>query len=801
MTSLVGDQAGDQTDEQVHEQSHEQVHDQDAVVIPQALTTRAVARPGILHYALLGVIGITAATLRLGLLTASSLWSDESNTWALIQRPWATIAQHAAADIHPPGYYWLLKGWTSFFGVDAAGMRSFSALAGVLLVVMVYIIGRQVAQTAQLHADFALPAAWLAAVNPFQVYYSQEARMYMLLALVGAGLFSALLAWFERERTGQSVRRPLALFIVCGALGLWIHYSFPILLAAAGLAYLWHWRERLRRGSASAAWALGRYALANLAILLLFAPWLGTAVERVLNWPHGGQVTSATMGLQLTLRTLAYGPLREVPQPLWPWLAAVGLLPLLGLAALIRRPVGVTLGLWLLAPVGMMAALGLFNDAFLKFLLVASPACVLLTAAAAWLLPYPRIGSLLLAAGGMALALLVLPGYYSLPNVRDNYAGVADYIRVMGDPETDLVLLNAPGQAEVWRYYDPGLPTLGLPAQRPPDPAATTAALAQAVADRRQVFALYWATDEADPGGIVERWLDQHAFRGLAGWQGNMRFVVYALPNQLTYRNLEPVPTFGSAIGLLDECQPERHQVVAAGQTALVELRWQTVAPLNEKYVVTLQLLDERNQVIAQHDAEPAGGSEPTDQWSPGVAVQDNHGLPIPPGTPPGVYRLIVAVYNSADGTRLPTASGDALELGTIEVERPADPLPADVLPIQVHANARLGPVMLAGYAGHRKAFSHAPETPLSPGDIAHFTFLWQAPDPLPDDWPDDAQFTLQLGSQTLTAPLAGGNYPTHAWQAGELVRGEFDLLYDGSAQAPVLTVEETSLELMRLPR
>ena len=34
---------------------------------------------------------------------------------------------------------------------------------------------------------------------------------------------------------------------------------------------------------------------------------------------------------------------------------------------------------------------------------------------------------------------------------------------------------------------------------------------AQAVAGRGQVFALFWATDEADPERIVESWLDQHA--------------------------------------------------------------------------------------------------------------------------------------------------------------------------------------------------------------------------------------------------------------------------------------------------
>jgi hypothetical protein len=93
--------------------------------------------------------------------------------------------------------------------------------------------------------------------------------------------------------------------------------------------------------------------------------------------------------------------------------------------------------------------------------------------------------------------------------------------------------LNAPGQQEVWRYYDPGLPVLALPQQRPSDPAAVEAALQPATAGRRQVYALFWATVEADPEQQVERWLDLHAFKTLDSWQGALRFVVYALADDL----------------------------------------------------------------------------------------------------------------------------------------------------------------------------------------------------------------------------------------------------------------------------
>jgi hypothetical protein len=743
---------------------------------------------------------ILAAALRFYALDRSSLWSDEGNTWALIQRSYAQIAVDAAADIHPPGYYWLLKSWSLVFGTGAAAMRGLSALLGVALVAVVYRLGRRLDPP---HRFTAWSAAWLVALNPFHLYYSQEARMYMLLALAGAGLFWALLAWFADDQahdaTGRRPTGPLPGFIVAGVVGCWTHYSFPILLSAAGLAYLLHWLRLPGRPLAP----LLRYIGANLLVVLLFLPWLPTAVARVLAWPKGGMVIPAQEGLALALQTGLFGPLRTLPAPLWPWLLIGALLPLLGIWALRRTPAGWAVTLWWLAPLGLMFGLGLWSDAFLKFLLAGVPAWALLCAAAPRLLPRPApvYGTAAVMVAGAYLAWVALPGYYSDPRVRDNYAGVARYIAAVADPTRDLVLLNAPGQAEVWGYYDPGVPVLALPQQRPPDLDATLATLGAAITDRRQIFALYWATDEADPDRIVERRLDQTAFRGLESWQGNLHFVVYTLPTHLICMEIAPPTPFGPAVELLAHCQPDPPQSVPAGEVALVELRWRTQTPLATRYKVTLQLLDARNQVIAQHDAEPAGGSRPTDSWTPGEVVGDNHGLPIPFGTPPGDYRLIVALYDGATGARLATPTGDAFELGTVGVTRPQQHLPLDILPIAHRLDIQAGPVRLVGYDLYKQGHSYAPETPLLPGDLIHFTLYWQAPDPLPADWPADQEFQLHLGDQVLRAPLAGGNYPTAAWRAGELVRGEFDLPFDGVAAAPWLELDDTQIPLPRLPQ
>lgn len=775
--------------------------------VPPAAGQKRAAK---LELLLLALILLLAAFLRFYRLDSSSLWSDEGNTWALLSRSFAQIAKDAAADIHPPGYYWLLKLWSMTVGNNAWGMRSFSAVAGVLLVYVVYQLGRCLESNAQL-TGIALLATLLAALNPFQIYYSQEARMYLLLALEGAGLFWALFAWPSDARRSHIV--PALGYLLCGVAGLWTHYSFPVIWGAAILSFGFHAAQQrfvtqtpdqtrfAQQPSFSQYQSFWLFSGLTLLILLAYLPWLPIAVDRVLHWPKGGTAVSLVEGGKLALHTLIFGPLRDLPAVQWPWQWGAALLPIYGLLRHWRQPKSWQVGLWLGGPLLLMFGLGLFSNAFLKFLLTASPAWSLLMAVGIRALPYPRYTIPLCAAGALILAALTLPAYYMAPSARDNYAGIARYLQATADPAQTLVVLDAPGQQEVWDYYNPGLTTLALPQQRPPDAAATLQALQKAVAERATIYALFWATDEADPDRIVEHWLDQHAFKGLDSWQGNLRFVNYSLPTALHCTPMTPAPLFGEAIQLTQLCQPTTPQTVTAGDVALVGLQWQALTPLDQRYNVTVQVLDRQNSVLAQRDSEPVGGSQPTDQWTVGQTVVDQHGVLIPPGTPPGIYQLILALYDSATGERLHLpGEADHLVLGEIDVVRPRQPLTATLLPLQHPLNRRVGPLHLVGYSAHRKGMAHAPATPVVASDRVEFTFFWQAPDPLPADWPAMLTFTLTLGDQSLTMPVAGEGYPTSQWQAGELVRTKAELLYTGKNPVPQLVIAHDSTTLPALP-
>jgi hypothetical protein len=408
---------------------------------------------------------------------------------------------------------------------------------------------------------------------------------------------------------------------------------------------------------------------------------------------------------------------------------------------------------------------------------------------------------LVLAVGTVFLAGATLPTYYTDPAARDNYAGVAEYVAAVADPQQDLVILDAPGQQEVWRYYDPGIPFLALPQERPANAGATVATLAAATAGRRNLYALFWATDEADPDRLVETWLDQQAFKGLERWQGNLRFVVYTLSTNM---RCEP-PSGGSIqwaeqITLTAHCRPSAQQTITAGEAALIGLHWQTLAPLTTRYKVTVQLLDSRNQVIAQRDSEPVGGARPTDTWQPNELIVDQHGVAIPVGTPPGTYRLIVALYDATTGVRLPVANSDAWVAGEVTVLPPRQPFPAALVPVQHRINRQLGPLILVGYSAHRLGMAHAPATALVAGDLVEFTFVWQVPTPRPATWPLASRVTLRLGEAQIDFAPAGEAYPTAHWQAGQLLQYSVIVPFDGRARQPKLQISDAMLDLAALP-
>ena len=200
-------------------------------------------------------MGITvgAAVLRFAALDAQSLWYDESVTASLVAEPFGTMLRSLrTSETAPPFYYVVAWIWVRLFGSSDAALRSLSALAGTFTVPVVYAAGRIL-----ISRSAALIAATLAACSPLLVWYSQEARAYSLLLLLGA---LSVLA-FGLLREAPTAKRA-AWWAIASSLAVATYYYAAFLVLAEAVLLLRRHRRHL-------ALALGTGAIVATSGLLL----------------------------------------------------------------------------------------------------------------------------------------------------------------------------------------------------------------------------------------------------------------------------------------------------------------------------------------------------------------------------------------------------------------------------------------------------------------------------------------------------------------------------------------------------
>jgi len=628
--------------------------------------------------------------LRFHALGAQSLWHDEGNSVVQALRTFTAIADNAARDIHPPGYYWLLALTRLLFGESEFGYRSLSAFAGVITVALTYAIARRT-----VGAWAGVLAALLVALNTFQIYYAQEARMYALLALIGAASIGATIRLIDRPTWA----RALGLGVI-NAAGLWTHYAFPFVMIAGGVGVMMYLVGRARL-------SLGYYIAANLVSILLFVPWLPTALERVGSWPSTGDPVALGDALNTLVRWFGFGiTAQNIGFSIPVILLTVGLMVFPN-----RRPAnGQTRGkvdMWIfpvllaVMPTAIFLAFGLFREANIKFLIASQVGAAIWLARGVWVIS--KLPSALnhsertvqrenngkdsvfsvfsvvqffsvVLAGAITVWMLgnlwgYVPRLYDAPAYqRADYRDIARIVASELDTD-DAVILNAPNQVEVFNYYYRGsAPVYGLPYGLNADDeaiSATTAELDTILDTREQVYAVFWGDAERDPLRLVETALDTRGYEIDNRWFNDVRLARYALGDTPDQACARETTIFGGIIAL-ESCAISA-LAPARGDVLKIALGWRTVSTIDSRYTVFIQLLDENGILAVQRDSEPVGGSSFTSDWRFNLLVNDHHALIL--DVPPGEYTLIVGLYNGDTGARLLLENGtDYLVITTITV-------------------------------------------------------------------------------------------------------------------------------------
>jgi 4-amino-4-deoxy-L-arabinose transferase-like glycosyltransferase len=763
---------------------------------------------------LVGLV-LLAVGVRLARLSFQPLWWDEGWSLYFATTDTATMLERTAVDIHPPLYYLLLQAWIQVLGKGVLSVRLLSVAIGTFAVPLIFAVGRRL-----LGRSGGLLVAFLLAISPFHVYYSQEVRMYGLVTLLGLAAFYFALRWHQpavEPGDGEGGGAPLAqaavsthrapwslvAYILVATAALYTQYYAVFLLLALNLVVVVDWARARRPARELAIW-LG----AQVGVALLFLPWALYAGGKLATYvrfkvgveqdPSLGFLAYA--GRHLSAFTWGHGEGNLAG--LW-W---IGLIPLailllaLGLSAWRRISGGQDLPSgrwsWALAVLAITLLCGFAVNLVLPFnpprserlLLVALPAYLLLLAGG-WLALWRQRRALVVAPAlsFVFVAVLSLAAFYGVARYPlDDYRPIAERIRGLGQA-TDAVVCVHPWQVGYFQAYIPddgARPALVLTPRRvlpsefqlwAGDPALMAEDLGDLLAEHGR---LWFAAHQAMGRVLEDRialYLAEQAYPVLTEWYGENTVLSLHTSGDAGGGSWEGCAgqCAGARFGgwlVLEEAAFKPGPLEAGRGIVPVKLSWRALGPAPGAYHVGLRLVGSTDHVWAQRDAPPFGGLGPSPAWPLDEPQLDRHGLLVPAGTPPGDYRLMLRVYRVEDVAALPVAfaggSGGELQLGTVRVTRPKRPPPVGAVQFQQALEVDFGPLQLRGYTIDGTG-------PLLPGQAVEVELVWQARNNPGEDYLPRLQLLAandELLAELAEKPVAGA-YPTAWWQAGELVR------------------------------
>jgi mannosyltransferase len=463
---------------------------------------------------------LAAFGLRLYSLDAESLWIDEGYTISLARHSPFEIVEGAAADQHPPLYYLVLHLWLKG-GVSVFYARFPSALLGLVSVALIGWLGRDLGGK-----KLGLIAAGILALSPYHIWYSQEARMYVLLCALG--IVSAGLAWTLVQ--GEGRRRHWLLYLASSSLALYTHYfAFFLLLFENLVAVLWVWRVRTVRRWLT--WLAGQAIL-----VLVFAPWLPTAIYQArfhrMTWipaPEWSALgnTLVYMCTGLADRMGASGYLAIG------WAAIVLLAGAMAVWRERKHRCKATLFalLWWAVLILLVFAVSQRYPLFeRKQFLIFLPGLLLFVARA--LLSFPRPATAVLVTVGLTMMVVALSVMYRAPQ-KQGWREAAEYVGQNGRPG-DAVYLNPAAAGPTLAYYDTdSIPISGYPPEydvisggwkgEVVTPEIAAAELVPVAADHPRIWLMQSSASFWDPAGLFPAWLSEHgqlvahqSFRGVS---------------------------------------------------------------------------------------------------------------------------------------------------------------------------------------------------------------------------------------------------------------------------------------------
>jgi 4-amino-4-deoxy-L-arabinose transferase-like glycosyltransferase len=449
------------------------------------------------------------------IIANQSLWLDEA-IGAIVVKTFSfhdILLKFPLSDNHPPLYYLVLKAWTLIFGYSEVALRFPSIIFGVATVFIVYRIAKEFTKVNPI-----IPAILLA-ISPLAIYYSQEARMYPMVAFLAAGAIYYFLRTFK-ENAKLLDWLLLGIFYTLLPFGDYV----PIFLFPVFVIYPLYKRVGL-------TW-WKKFVLMNIPLLVLGIFWLpiffrqsaaGKALLNVLPaWRDiAGGATFKQLGVFWSKFVL--GRISLFNKYIYYSLIFIASVPIvvLLLKSLKKWKENEIFWMWLVVPVVLGFFASVFFPVFIyfRFIFVLPAFYLLIASGKTKLLIY-----LVIVFNIIGWGIYVFDGSQH----REDWRAATIYVKQSAKPG-EIALFENPEPFAPYRWYwDGGVPSVGSIDSISADPVKTRELTKKLIQGKSGVYYFEYLKDLEDPQGIVQKTLGENNFKetGRVAFNG-VGFVVH----------------------------------------------------------------------------------------------------------------------------------------------------------------------------------------------------------------------------------------------------------------------------------
>ena len=227
---------------------------------------------------------------RVHAITEQSLWRDEVDAIFFALRPLAdTVAMFKQTAQNGPLYFLSLRPWFRIVGSSEFALRFPSALAGTLSIPLLFQVARLLVDSPRakrnnseqpsneqpsneqqssfistFRTDIAnhsvpLAAAFFFAINPYQLWYGQEGKMYALIVAL-----ALLSSWFWLQGINRGDRKYWVAYLITTSISIYSHLLMVLIIPLHFLWFFIAWPQSRRQWKG--------YALALCGLTLPYLP-------------------------------------------------------------------------------------------------------------------------------------------------------------------------------------------------------------------------------------------------------------------------------------------------------------------------------------------------------------------------------------------------------------------------------------------------------------------------------------------------------------------------------------------------